>query len=138
MKILDNGNLANLEVFGPSCLGNACFPDGIVFDSYGNLWGTLIIAEKVFLITPDGEYKIILDDGNKKAIDIAHNAFLKGQLTPEIIENSAGKIAPLMTSITFGGPDFKTVYIGSLLGKRIPFFKSPVTGLTQKTFFKYS
>jgi sugar lactone lactonase YvrE len=40
-----------------------------------------------------------------------------------------GKIAPWFSSVTFGGPDLKTVYIGSLRGARIPYFKSPVAGL---------
>ena len=34
-----------------------------------------------------------------------------------------------MASITFGGPDLRTVYLGSLLGTTIPYFKSPVPGL---------
>jgi hypothetical protein len=34
-----------------------------------------------------------------------------------------------MASVTFGGPDLRTVYIGSLLGTRIPYFQSPVPGL---------
>lgn len=40
-----------------------------------------------------------------------------------------GKIAPWFTSITFGGADLSTVYIGSLRHDRIPYFKSPVAGL---------
>lgn len=40
-----------------------------------------------------------------------------------------GEIAPWFASVTFGGPDLKTVYIGSLRGTRIPFFRSPVAGL---------
>jgi hypothetical protein len=38
-------------------------------------------------------------------------------------------IAPWMASATFGGPDLRTVYIGSLKGKRIPYFRSPIAGL---------
>ena len=34
-----------------------------------------------------------------------------------------------VASVTFGGPDLRTVYIGSLKGSRIPFFRSPVAGL---------
>ena len=32
-------------------------------------------------------------------------------------------------SISFGGPDLRTVYVGSLKGTRIPYFRSPVAGL---------
>jgi gluconolactonase len=38
-------------------------------------------------------------------------------------------VAPWMASVTFGGPDLRTVYIGSLKGKRIPYFRAPVSGL---------
>jgi hypothetical protein len=34
-----------------------------------------------------------------------------------------------MASVTFGGPDLQTVYIGSLKGNRIPCFRAPVPGL---------
>jgi len=34
-----------------------------------------------------------------------------------------------MASVTFGGPDLKTVYLGSLKGNCIPYFRSPVAGL---------
>jgi hypothetical protein len=34
-----------------------------------------------------------------------------------------------MASVTFGGPDLRTVYIGSLKGKCIPHFRAPVAGL---------
>jgi hypothetical protein len=42
---------------------------------------------------------------------------------------TGGKIAPLLTSVTFGGSDLHTVYLGSLKGTSIPYFKSPVAGL---------
>ena len=34
-----------------------------------------------------------------------------------------------MASVTFGGPDLKTVYIGSLSGTVLPAFRSPVPGV---------
>ncbi|MEO7191556.1 MAG: hypothetical protein ABI051_10925 [Vicinamibacterales bacterium] len=34
-----------------------------------------------------------------------------------------------MASVTFGGPDLRTVYIGSLRGTRIPYFRAAVAGL---------
>ena len=34
-----------------------------------------------------------------------------------------------MASVTFGGPDLQTVYIGSLKGTSVPYFRAPVAGL---------
>jgi hypothetical protein len=40
-----------------------------------------------------------------------------------------GTLAPMMASVTFGGPDLRTVYLGSLMGHTLPSFRSPVPGL---------
>jgi hypothetical protein len=42
---------------------------------------------------------------------------------------AGGTLAPWFASITFGGADLRTAYIGSLKGTRIPYFRSPVPGL---------
>ena len=54
--------------------------------------------------------------------------FDAGTLRSEDMQR-ARAIAPWMASITFGGPDLRTVYLGSLFGTRIPCFRSPVPGL---------
>jgi len=50
-------------------------------------------------------------------------------VTNEILFETGRGIAPWMASVTFGGPDLSTIYIGCLRGKTIPYFKSPVSGL---------
>ncbi|MDP6840357.1 MAG: SMP-30/gluconolactonase/LRE family protein [Rhodospirillales bacterium] len=103
--------------------------DGLAFDAYGNLWGTLIMADQIFAITPDGDFRIIIDDGDAGATQALEAAFRKGAVTPELMLAAAGQTAPWYASVTFGGSDLKTVYIGSLRGNRIPYFQSPVAGL---------
>ena len=49
-------------------------------------------------------------------------------MTPEILGPAAGTLAPMMASVTFGGPDLSTVYLGSLQRHAIPYFRSPVAG----------
>ena len=51
------------------------------------------------------------------------------KVTPEILFETGRGIAPWMASVTFGGPDLGTVYIGSLKETSIPYFRSPVPGL---------
>ena len=59
-----------------------------------------------------------------------HNDYVAaGTVTAEAMMAARGTLAPWMASITFGGPDLRTVYIGSLMGTTIPFFRSPVAGL---------
>jgi hypothetical protein len=50
-------------------------------------------------------------------------------MTPEVMAQTKGTIAPWMASVTFGGPDLRTVYLGSLMGNTIPYFRAPVPGL---------
>jgi len=129
MRVQPDGSLTDREIFGPSKLGKYGFPDGIAFDAYGNLWGTLIMADQVFALTPEGDFHVILDDSNDEAGFTMENAFQEDRLTPEIMLAAGGTIAQWFASVTFGGPDLKTAYIGSLKGTRIPYFRSPVAGL---------
>lgn len=128
LRALPNGDLTDRETFGPSDHG--AFIDGIAFDAHGNLWGTHVMTDRIFAITPDGDLRIILDDDQGSAAGKALMAALeKDAVTPELMLACGGTIAPWFASVTFGGPDLRTVYVGSLRGTRIPFFHSPVAGL---------
>lgn len=129
MSVHPDGTLTDREVFGPRDLGPGGFPDGIAFDSYGNLWGTLIYGEKIFALTPEGELRILFDDGNPEAIARLDKNFFAGKYSMDDMIACQSRVAPWMASITFGGSDLKTVYVGTLKGNRIPYFRSPVAGL---------
>lgn len=129
MRVQPDGSLTDREIYGPSKLGKYGFPDGIAFDAHGNLWGTLVMVDQVFAITPDGDFHVILDDTNEKAALALEEAFVNNRVTPDDMLTAGGTIAPWFASVTFGGADLKTAYIGSLRGTRIPYFRSPVAGL---------
>ena len=129
MKVAEDGTLSQREVFGPTQLGSGGFPDGIAFDSHGNLWGTLVMSDQIFAITPEGDYRVILDDRVAETEQALEKAFRADAVTPDHMLAAGGTIANWFASVTFGGLDLKTVYIGSLRGTRIPYFKSPVAGL---------
>lgn len=126
-KVAPDGSLSDRQPHGPSDHG--ALIDGIAFDSYGNLWGTHVMYDRIFAITPEGELRIILDDTAKGHAERLMDAFRKGQATFDMMQAAQGKLAGWYASVTFGGPDLKSVYIGSLLGKRLPYFRSPVAGL---------
>jgi len=127
MRVQPDGSLTQREIFGPGNLGG--LPDGIAFDAFGNLWCTLIMVDRLIALTPQGDLRVLLDDGDPatSAAFMAHAD--RGTLTNEMMFATHGIIAPWMASVTFGGPDLRTVYIGSLRGTRIPYFRSPVAGL---------
>lgn len=128
MRVQADGSLTDYEVFGPE--NHGALIDGIAFDAHGNLWGTHVFNDQIFAITPDGDLRIILDDDKGHEAGQAFlDAFWKDEATPELMLAAGGSIAPWMASVTFGGPDLRTVYVGSLRGTRIPYFRSPVAGL---------
>jgi gluconolactonase len=126
-RVDDHGGLTNREIYGPSNIGGFC--DGIAFDAHGNLWSTLIMADRLVAITPKGDLMTLLDDGPAAPLAALDDAWANGVVTPDLMQACGGKIAPWMASLTFGGPDLKTVYLGSLQGSKIPYFRSPVAGL---------
>jgi len=120
--------LTDREIYGPCTLSGFC--DGIAFDAYGNLWSTLIMADRLIAITPKGDEVTILDaGGDRAALAALDAAWAAGQVTPELMGACGGTIAPWMASLTFGVADLRTVYICSLRGNRIPYFRAPVAGL---------
>ena len=128
-RVDNNGDLHNKETYGPSHMGSGAYPDGIAFDSYGNLWGTMVYSDKLFAITPDGEMVILLDEGDKEKVEQLDKAFYSSSVTNEILFQTGRGVAPWMASVTFGGPSLQTAYIGSLRGTKIPCFKAPAAGL---------
>ena len=129
LRIDDRGEVTHREIFGPSSLGKGAWPDGIAFDSYGNLWGTLVYSDKLFVLTPQGDMRILLDEGDPGKVDALEQAFFRNHVTEDVLFATGRGVAPWMASVTFGGPDLQTVYIGSLKGTRIPYFRVPVPGL---------
>ena len=129
LRVSKDGELRGRETFGPSSLGAGAWPDGIAFDSYGNLWGTLVYSDKLFALTPEGDLRIMLDEGDPQKVAALEKAFLKGQVNEDVLFATGQGVAPWMASVTFGGPDLRTLYIGSLRGDRIPYFRAPIAGL---------
>lgn len=126
-KIQEDGSLTDREIFGPSDHGRML--DGIAFDSHGNLWGTHVFADSIYAITPEGEFRMIFDDSSPEEVKRLDDAFQADRVDADLLLSCGGKIATWCASLTFGGPDLKTVYVGHLRQTRIPYFTSPVAGL---------
>jgi gluconolactonase len=129
LRVGKDGSLSNREIFGPTSLGKGAWPDGIAFDSLGNLWGTMVYSDKLFVLTPQGDFRLLLDEGDPKKVDALEKAFFENTVNEQVLFTTGQGIAPWMASVTFGAPDLQTIYIGSLKGKRIPYFQAPAPGL---------
>ena len=79
------------------------YTDGLGMDAEGNLWVCLPGADKVVAITPAGEVVTVIHD-------------------------PTGQIVNHPTNVTWGGPDLKDLYIGSIRADYVLKAKSPVAG----------
>jgi sugar lactone lactonase YvrE len=102
-RIHDDGTVGRAEQYGPD-LGDDALPDGVAFDSAGNLWVPLVSINTLAVITPDQEVVIALHD-------------------PE------GKKLKRPTNICFGGDNLQTAYMGSLDGTSLLRFQVPCPGM---------
>jgi sugar lactone lactonase YvrE len=129
LRVMPDGSLRDREVYGPSSLGSGLI-DGIALDAYGNLWATMIFADRLVAITPDGELLTLFEDGDREAAARFDVEFDSGKVvSADTIAATGGKIVPWLTSITFGGADLRTAYLGTLKATTLPCFTSPVAGL---------
>ena len=128
-RVQPDGSLTNKEVFGPENLGVGAFVDGFTFDADGNIWVTTVIRNGVGIITPDGDYHVVFEDANEPLLASFGERIASGTAQPADMAAAAGQTLQLITSVTFGGPDLRTVYLGSLGMNRLPTFRSPVPGL---------
>ena len=99
-----DGRVGPAEVFGPDPLQDGALIDGICFDSAGNLWVTEISRNQLYMIAPDGTGHLVFEDPD-------------------------GCILDHPSSLTFAGPDLRTVYVGGLNMTRLAVFRAPVPGL---------
>ena len=127
LRVQPDGSLTDREIFGPPDLGG--IPDGFTFDAFGNLWVTLVMYDRLIAITPEGEVLTLLDDGDPAQVAEMDRNYYARTMNPELMLKCGGTIARWMASVTFGGPDLRTVYLGSLMGNTIPYFRAPVAGL---------
>lgn len=135
LRVREEGSLHAREVFGPRDLGGT--PDGFAFDEFGNLWITIVQTDRLVALTPQGELLTLLNDCDAEQTALYDQHFYAGTMTPQIMAATKGTIAPWMASLTFGGADLRTVYLGSLMGTTIPYFRSPVAGLPLAHWKRY-
>ncbi|MBE3568153.1 MAG: SMP-30/gluconolactonase/LRE family protein [Thermogemmatispora sp.] len=131
-RVQPDGSLTDKEVFGPDGLGVGAVVDGFAFDAEGNVWVTTPLRNGLGIITTDGDYHVVFEEANEEVLSTFEEKVASGTATPADMAACAGRTLQSLTSITFGGPDLRTVYIGSLAMSRLPTFRSPVPGLPMR------
>jgi hypothetical protein len=108
--------------------GEGIFPDGFEFDAAGGIWIASVISNCLLRIAPDGRHTVILEDADREAVARAERHYAENRLSRADIDAGREGVLGNLASVTFGGPDLKTVYLGSLFGERIATFRSPIAG----------
>ena len=126
-NVSSNGQLIDKKIVTEFGIGE--FPDGFAFDSLGGIWVTCIVSNKVIRVTKDGQKQTMIDDSDPIHVAYVEEAYQKSVLERKHLDTIGGKKLKNISSIAFGGPDLKTVFLGCLLGNQIASFKSNISGL---------
>jgi SMP-30/Gluconolactonase/LRE-like region len=124
--ILDRGELGRRETTAE--FGDGTFPDGFEFDAEGGIWVASVVSNRLLRIAPDGRQTVILEDADPEAVARAERHYAENRLSRADIDAGRDRTLGNLSSVAFGGPDLKTVYLGSLFGERIATFRSPIAG----------
>jgi hypothetical protein len=73
---------------------------------------------------------VVLDDGDPEVIARVERNFAGHRLSRADIDAGGDRVLGNLASVTFGGPDLRTVFLGSLFASRIATFRSPIAGAT--------
>jgi hypothetical protein len=124
--IRDRGELGARETVAE--FDDGIFPDGFEFDAEGGIWVASVVSNRLLRIAPDGTKRVILEDADPEAVARAERHYAENRLSRAEIDAGRNRVLGNLASVTFGGPDLKTVYLGSLFGERIATFRSPIAG----------
>jgi hypothetical protein len=108
--------------------GEGIFPDGFEFDAEGGIWIASVVSNRLLRIAPDRSRHVVLDDSDPEAIARAERRFAEHRFGRADIDAGRDGVLGNLASVTFGGPDLKTVYLGSLFAERLATFRSPIAG----------
>jgi sugar lactone lactonase YvrE len=103
------------------------FPDGFAFDEEGGLWVTSLVSNRLVRFHRD-RLQTILEDVNPDFVERAEQAFASRSMAAEHLGRIPGTFLQQVTSLAFGGPDRRTVYLGSLHATCLYRFRADVAG----------
>jgi sugar lactone lactonase YvrE len=103
-------------------------PDGFEFDVEGGVWCASVMSNRLVRVAPDTSQHVVLEDCDAAEIAGAMARWRAGTFTRDDLMIGAGRRLRNIASVTFGGPDLKTVYCGSLAGEGLVTFRSPIAG----------
>ncbi|MFZ0501482.1 MAG: SMP-30/gluconolactonase/LRE family protein [Steroidobacteraceae bacterium] len=125
--IRPDGSLGAKQRVGPDSLGRGALPDGLTFDPAGNIWVTIISQNAIHVIDRDGAAHVVYSDANVAAVEAIACAVEQRTGTLDHLLACMAVTGPLRlpTSLAFGGPDGRTVFVGSVGLTHLVTFRVP-------------
>lgn len=105
--------------------------DGLIVDAEGHVWTTSTIVNRLYRVNPEkGTMAKVLEDMAPEWSERAAVAVESGRFSREILYEQHDELTlKNISSIAFGGPDLRTVWLGCLTGDRLATFRAPVAGM---------
>lgn len=106
--------------------------DGFNIDAEGHIWTTSVVVNRIYRGNPDtGETIKVFEEQDDAWTARAAEAVETGTFNRAILYEDHGLTCRNLSSLSFGGPDLRTVYVGQLAGSSLVSFRAPVAGLEQ-------
>lgn len=125
-RITDSGDLTRRETF--ATFGHGTYPDGLAFDASGFIFVTSIVSNRLIRVGPQRLQTVLLEDCDPAQVESTERAYLAGTMRRKHVADSAARKLSGLSSIAFGGPDLRTVYLGVLSGSQLPSIRVPFPG----------
>ncbi|WP_046866825.1 SMP-30/gluconolactonase/LRE family protein [Microvirga massiliensis] len=110
--------------------GTGQYPDGMAFDTDGNVWIAGIISNQLLRVEPStGQIEIVLEDSDRAHVAWVEAAYESGTLDRPHMDTIVSTKLRNISSIAFGGADLTTAYLGCLLGDAVAIVRMPVRGV---------
>ena len=124
--VRDDASLGGRETVAE--FGAGTFPDGFEFDAEGGIWIASVVSNRLLRIAPDGRQQVILEDSEPEVVARVERKYQESALERADIDAGRERTLGNLASVAFGGPDLKTVCLGSLFGARLATFRSRIAG----------
>ena len=60
------------------------------------------VSDKLFVLTPEGDMRVLLDEGDPVKVDALEQAFVRNNVSEDVLFATGQGVAPWMASVTFG------------------------------------
>ena len=107
--------------------GHGSFPDGFAFDAAGGIWITSLVSNRLVRVLGSA-IEIVLEDCNDEYVEGVERAFAAGEMRQDHLGPIPGTTLQQLSSVAFGGPDRRTVFLGSLHARCVYRFRAAVAG----------